>query len=406
MEWILENQWHRSSETYVEEYEVPLHLLKTTCSRQVKHHGKVARGKQQKEERRRWKEQWRNEDGMLQKRRRRQTDRMRTLVKTGCMQRDIFFASGHGYIHASILKSARKKITNSLPLERDPDIHTTGEGTLQQICLKVRSLAGNTVAIIDADLDSSVADLKARIAREGTFEYGTIVKELVFGPRLLADASSLHESALCDLDVLVAIPGTTPSTLISGQFGSKWTTHIAFSDSSPSVEIYKTQGSYDDGHGRILFRTCASWSFQYALGEVHFGSEQQEVSLELWPQDQPAVLRGYTHKGVLCMSYHDPEMRRLVIPHLDIDVLNYVPEQLWESVLVQLEISELERREHKKRLGAVYDADRVLVGLFVDMPFDLVLHDDDDDDISSDVLHNSGESFADYPLAYAVMVKY
>jgi hypothetical protein len=181
---------------------------------------------------------------------------------------------------------------------------------VQNICLQVTSLAAEAIARISAANDITVAELKSEIGRVAGFEYGMIVQELTCGPRVLADVASLQASGLSDGDVLTA----ALARIISGEFGeqrvdcitcgSHETMHVSFSNSVPCVEISTLSGEVS--------------TFSYVVDSVRSDdSDQLEVQLELAENEG-----AFPFHGTLYVSTKDLSRRRLVVPCLDVDVLD------------------------------------------------------------------------------------
>merc|ERR1712232_1179768 len=141
----------------------------------------------------------------------------------------------------------------------------------------------------------------------------------------------MGKRGLSDGDELVA----TRTKLLTGDFGERRigcltcgsieTVHVTFSDSLPTMEISKQGGR--------------SQSFQYSFGEVRHGSQQSELALDLLEQKGAAMCTDVsTYQGALYISNTDPAKRRLVIPNLDIDVLdaNYLEDKRREMQQIRL----------------------------------------------------------------------
>jgi len=178
--------------------------------------------------------------------------------------------------------------------------------------------------MISAESSSSVAGLKTQIAREAVSEYCivVIVNELICGLRLLSDAASLWESGLSDGDELMAVRG---ARLLVGEFGEKGSdevslgctyepVHVTFSETHPTMYLELVLSAY----GCEISRSTEI--VQYTIGEVRHGSEQCVVSLDL----SCVSCTGGPFQGTLYISNHDSAKRRLVIPDLDVDVLDAI----------------------------------------------------------------------------------
>jgi len=139
------------------------------------------------------------------------------------------------------------------------------------------------------------------------FEYGTIVKELLFGTRLLSDVASLQEVGLSDGDEVSAVC----SRSLSGSFGER---RIG----CPTCGSHETASVTFSNGCAIVVNGREESHLVYQLGELREGPHEMELDIDFFELD------GSIHPGSMIISRFDLTKRRLMIPDLDIDVLDEI----------------------------------------------------------------------------------